>query len=107
VVLAALFAATVVAAIHVALGLVFDPRYKDFPFAALAGPVIALAVLTFADRKQASAPGAAEVVAAALLASPALFVVVNEGLANWQALIFAGLLLLLALTCLKAEAAPG
>jgi glucan 1,3-beta-glucosidase len=107
VVLAALFAATVVAAIHVALGLVFDPRYKDFPFAALAGPVIALAVLTFADRKQASAPGAAEVVAAALLASSALFVVVNEGLANWQALIFAGLLLLLALTCLKAEAAPG
>jgi glucan 1,3-beta-glucosidase len=107
VVLAALFAATVVAAIHVALGLVFDPRYKDFPFAALAGPVIALAVLTFADRKLASAPGAAEVVAAALLASSALFVVVNEGLANWQALIFAGLLLLLALTCLKAEAAPG
>ena len=39
VVLAALLAATVVAAIHVALGLVFDPRYKDFPFAALAGPV--------------------------------------------------------------------
>jgi glucan 1,3-beta-glucosidase len=107
VILAALFAATVVAAIHVALGLVFDPRYKDFPLAALTGPVIALAVLAFADRTQAFAPGMAERVAAALLAGSALFVVGNEGLANWQALIFAGLLLLLALTCLKAEAAPG
>ncbi|HET7211135.1 MAG TPA: beta-1,6-glucan synthase [Methyloceanibacter sp.] len=107
VMLAPLFAATVVAAIHVALGLVFDPRYKDFPFAALTGPVIALAVLALADREQASAPGIAERVAAALLAGSALFIVGNEGLANWQALIFAALLLLLALTCLKAEAAPG
>jgi glucan 1,3-beta-glucosidase len=107
VILAALFAATVVAAIHVALGLVFDPRYKDFPLAALTGPVIALAVLAFADRTQAFAPGMPERVAAALLAGSALFVVGNEGLANWQALIFAGLLLLLALNCLKAEAAPG
>ena len=31
--LAILFAATIVAAIHVALGLVFDPRYKDFQLA--------------------------------------------------------------------------
>ena len=37
VVLAALLAACVVAAIHVALGLVFDPRYKDFPFALARG----------------------------------------------------------------------
>ena len=39
-----------VAAIHVALGLVFDPRYKDFPFAALLGPVVALAILALADK---------------------------------------------------------
>jgi glucan 1,3-beta-glucosidase len=97
----------VVAAIHVALGLVFDPRYKDFPFAALAGPVIAFFVLAFVNGKQAIESGTAERVAAALLAGSALFVVVNEGPANWQALIFASLLLLLALTCLKAEAAPG
>jgi glucan 1,3-beta-glucosidase len=107
VVLSALLAATVVAAIHVALGLVFDPRYKDFPFAALAGPVIAFFVLAFVNGKQAIESGTAERVAAALLAGSALFVVVNEGPANWQALIFASLLLLLALTCLKAEAAPG
>jgi hypothetical protein len=103
-VLAALLAATVVAAIHVALGLVFDPRYKDFPFAALAPPVVALSVLAFANRKQAAAPGTAEMVAAVFLAGSALFVVINEGLANWQALTFASLLLALAFTCLKAEA---
>ena len=91
VVLAALFAATVVAAIHVALGLVFDPRYKDFPFAALAGPVIALAVLAFANRKRKpSRRGLPRRWRRRYLAGSALFVVVNEGLANWQALIFAG-----------------
>ncbi len=49
-ILAALLVATVIATIHVALGLVFDPRYKDFPFAALTGPVTALAVVAFMAR---------------------------------------------------------
>ncbi|MGZ8399683.1 MAG: glycoside hydrolase family 17 protein [Methyloceanibacter sp.] len=101
-VLAALLAATAVAAIHVALGLVFDPRYKDFPFAALAGPIIALAVLAFTAARAPLKPGAAEIAAAAVLTGSALFVVVNEGIANWQALILAALLLLLALTSLRA-----
>lgn len=106
-VLAALFAATVVAAIHVALGLVFDPRYKDFPFAALAGPAIALAILAFIAARAPLKPGAAEIAAASMLTGSALFVVVNEGIANWQALFLASLLLLLALTALRAKAAPG
>ena len=105
VVLAALLAATAVAAIHVALGLVFDPRYKDFPFASLAGPIVALAVLAFTAPRHPLKPGAAEIAAAAVLAGSALFVIVNEGSANWQALILAALLLLLALTSLRA--APG
>ena len=67
IVLAALLAATLVAAMHVALGLVFDPRYKDFPFAALAGPVIALAVLGLATARAPIKPGAAEVAAAIVL----------------------------------------
>jgi hypothetical protein len=45
--LAVLFAATLVAAIHVVLGLVFDPRYKDFQLALLSGPVAALAIVAF------------------------------------------------------------
>jgi glucan 1,3-beta-glucosidase len=106
VVLAALLAATMVAAMHVALGLVFDPRYKDFPIAALLGPVIGLALLAFADDRSPSRPGHAEVAAAALLTGSALFVTLNEGIANWQALVFSTLLLLLALTVLRARAAP-
>jgi glucan 1,3-beta-glucosidase len=107
VVLAALLAATMVAAMHVALGLVFDPRYKDFPIAALLGPIIGLAILAFADDRSPSRPGHAEVAAAALLTGSALFVTLNEGIANWQALVFSTLLLLLALTVLRARAAPG
>ncbi|HXE03300.1 MAG TPA: beta-1,6-glucan synthase [Methyloceanibacter sp.] len=107
IVLAALLAATLVAALHVALGLVFDPRYKDFPFAALAGPVIALAVLGLATARAPVKPGAAEAAAAIVLTASALFVIVNEGIANWQALVLAGLLLLLALTTLQAKAVPG
>ena len=51
-------AATAVAAIHVALGLVFDPRYKDFPFAALLGPFVALAIACLHGARAAlSGPG--------------------------------------------------
>ena len=107
VVLAALLAATMVAAIHVALGLVFDPRYKDFPFAALLGPVMALAILAFADNRAPARPGSAERMAAAVLTGSAVFITLNEGIANWQALLFAALLLLLALTAMRAKAAPG
>ena len=42
-----------------------------------------------------------------MLAGSALFVAVNEGVANWQALWFAGLLVLLALTALRTTPAPG
>jgi glucan 1,3-beta-glucosidase len=106
VVLAALLAATVIAAIHAGLGLVFDPRYKDFPFAALLGPVVALAVLAVAGGTLASRPGPAEIAAATVLAGSALLVVCNEGIANWQALLFGALLLIFALSALRVKAAP-
>jgi len=104
--LSALFVATIVAAIHVALGLVFDPRYKDFPYAALLGPVTALAILALTDNRRAQ-PSGAEAAAAAVLTGSAIFVTLNEGIANWQALLFAALLLLLALTAVRAKTAPG
>jgi exo-beta-1,3-glucanase (GH17 family) len=104
--LAALLAACVVAAIHVALGLVFDPRYKDFPFALLTGPVLALCILAFAGNASPR-PGVAEMVAAIVLTGSALFIIANEGTANWQALLFAALLVLLALTVLTTRATPG
>ena len=108
VVLAALLAATVVAAIHVALGLVADPRYKDFPLPHSPRLSSRLSVLAFANPKQrAFAPGTAEMVAAALLAGSALFVVANEGVANWQALLSLAFSCSLRSPVLKAEAVPG
>jgi glucan 1,3-beta-glucosidase len=101
VLLACVFAATLVAAMHVALGLVFDPRYKDFQLALLTGPVAALAILAAMHSPGASKPGVAETVAAILLIGSALFVVWNESLANWQALWFGALLVALALTALR------
>jgi exo-beta-1,3-glucanase (GH17 family) len=109
-VLAILFVTTIVAAIHVALGLVFDPRYKDFPLALLSGPALALTIAAcygrWAGGPTLTSAGMAERAAAGLLTASALFIVVNEGIANWQALWFAGLLLALSLTALRAAAAP-
>jgi exo-beta-1,3-glucanase (GH17 family) len=105
--LAVLFAATLVAAVHVALGLVFDPRYKDFQLALLTGPVGALAIMSWLNERRVLAGGVAERTAAVMLAGSALFVAINEGVANWQALWFAGLLVLLALTALRTTPAPG
>jgi glucan 1,3-beta-glucosidase len=106
-ILATLLVATVVVAIHVALGLVFDPRYKDFPFAALTGPVTALAVVAFMAERGDLQPGAAEIAAACVLAGSALFIVANEGSSNWQAVWVALLFVALALTVLRARGARG
>jgi exo-beta-1,3-glucanase (GH17 family) len=105
VLLAVLLAALFIDAVHGALGLVFDPRYKDFPFTALTGPVMALAVLAGAAKGPDPAPhtGAAEIAAAALLTGSGLFIIVNEGIANWQALWFVALLLVLSLTFLRMQ----
>jgi glucan 1,3-beta-glucosidase len=102
VLLAVLSAATLVAAIHVSLGLVFDPRYKDFQLALLSGPVVALAIAALMKKPASSPSGIAEWVAGGVLTGSALFVVFNQGMANWQALWFGGLLLVLALTAYRA-----
>ncbi len=104
--LAILFAVSIAAAIHVALGLVTDSRYQDFHFAALSPIAIAFAVAAFAGKPR-SRPGLAEIVAMTVLSGSALFIVANEGLYNWQALWVASLLILLSLACLRARAAPG
>ncbi len=105
VMMAALLVATMIAAMHVALGLVFDPRYKDFPLASLTGPVVALAILAFAGGPSPPRPGMAEMIGAAVLVGSALFIIANEGIANWQAVLFASLLVVLALTLLQGPAA--
>jgi exo-beta-1,3-glucanase (GH17 family) len=99
-----------VLAVQAALGLAFDPRYRDFPFAPLTGAVAPLLLRseewTWGRIWRPKAP-AAETAMAATLAAAAVYVVFNESFANWQALWFAAGLIALALTLLQARAAPG
>ncbi|MFY9990474.1 MAG: beta-(1-6) glucans synthase, partial [Rhodoplanes sp.] len=85
-------------AVQTALGLVFDPRYRDFPFAALTAASVPFLLYRWVGPKGEGGRGLAETVAAWVLALGAAFIVLNEGFANWQALWLAASLLALALT---------
>ena len=99
--------ALVVLSVQAALGLVFDPRYRDFPFAPLTGAVTPfLLIATWQLRVRVRRP-AAETVAAATLVLAAIYIVLNESFANWQSLWFCAGLIALALTLLQARDAPG
>jgi glucan 1,3-beta-glucosidase len=99
-------AALTVLAVEVGLGLVFDPRYRDFPFAPLTAAAIPFLVLAFWARPR-SPQGKAEIVAAAALGGSAAFIVLNEGTQNWQAIWLAAALALVGLTLARSPAAQG
>lgn len=99
--------ATCVLAVEVALGLAFNPRYLDFPYAALTCATVPLLALGWSRPVEAGAMPNAERAFAALLVVPAAWIVWNETVANWQALWLAGALVALALTLARARAAPG
>jgi glucan 1,3-beta-glucosidase len=119
--LGALLIVLAVLAMQAALGLDFDPRYRDFPFAPLTGaafPFLALMVLRRFGTG-AGAPGAteseppaqrapaAEVAVAVMLGLSAGYIIVNESIANWQAAWFcAGLLGLASSTLGRGRDAP-
>src|SRR5262245_18587439 len=89
---------------HAALGLVFDPRYRDFPFAPLTAAAVPL--LFLADWRLPLKPPAAELVMALTLVGAATYVVCNEGLANWQACWLGAGMAALAITLFQARDAP-
>ena len=99
--------ALTVLSVQSALGLVFDPRYRDLPFAPQSGAVIAFAVLTITTPRRFGTRAMAESVAAALLALSALYIAFNESFANWQAIWLCTGFLALAVTLERARAAPG
>jgi glucan 1,3-beta-glucosidase len=84
--LGAVLVVTVLIAVETALGFVFDPRYKDFPFAALTMAVLPLSLLALLNRPQDGVRPIAEAVFAGMLALAALYTLFNEGLNNWQSL---------------------
>jgi len=99
--------ATLLLAIHIALALVFDPRYKDFFFAPLSAAIVPLLTLSLVTAPGAGRRGAAELAGVGLLALAVIYIVPDEGLANWQSLwlcvAFAGL----AFTLARVRDAPG
>ena len=88
-----------------ALGFVFDPRYRDFPFAALTMAVVPFSFLALLNRPQAGARPIAEAVFAGLLAGAALYTIFNEGSDNWQSLWTCAVYFLFAVTLWQARAA--
>jgi glucan 1,3-beta-glucosidase len=102
-----LLVAVTVLAIEAALGLVFDPRYRDFPFPALSAAVVPFLVMRSSWRRLRDLRPSAETVAAATLAIAAVYIVFNETVANWQAAWFCAALIALALILLPARDAPG
>jgi glucan 1,3-beta-glucosidase len=77
---------TAVLAAESALGFVFEPRYRDFPFASLTMAVVPFLGLAIFKRPRAGMRPFAELAFAGLFAAAAVYVVANEGIKNWQAL---------------------
>jgi glucan 1,3-beta-glucosidase len=95
-----------VLAVQAALGLVFDPRYRDFPFAPLLGATIPLLLVTIADARTTPDRPIAQYTAAATLIASAAYIAFNETFANWQALWLCAGLIALAVTLFRVRGAP-
>ncbi|MFO1108776.1 MAG: beta-(1-6) glucans synthase [Bradyrhizobium sp.] len=109
VLLALVLAITAVIAAETALGFSFDPRYRDFPYAALTMAVVPYLGLTALNRPPSGPRPIAESVFAGVLAIAAIYVGINEGRDNWQSIWTCAVYLLFALTLWRARAAqsPG
>jgi glucan 1,3-beta-glucosidase len=103
VILGLVVAVTVLIGAETALGLVFDPRYRDFPFAALTMAVVPFSILTLLNRPKDGIRPLTEAVFAGLLAGAALYTLFNEGKDNWQSLWTCAVYLLLAFTLWQAR----
>jgi glucan 1,3-beta-glucosidase len=91
----AVFILVTAVAVQIALGLVFDPRYRDFPFAPLTAAILPFVVLRALRPRSIATSGLAEHGAALLLGVAIVYILPNEGLANWQAVWLCALLAML------------
>lgn len=95
---------TTLIACETALGFVFDPRYRDFPFAALTMAVVPFWMLMTFNRPRSGVRPVAESAFAGLLAGAAIYIGFNEGPANWQSLWTCLIYLMLGVTLWRARA---
>ena len=87
----AILIATMLLAILSAFGLVFDPRYRDFPFAPLTTAVVPFLTHSLFTPRVGGGQvltkfGAAEMAGAAVLALSVPYIALNESFTNWQSL---------------------
>ncbi len=104
--LGGIFAALVLLSVQAALGLVFDPRYREIPFAQLTGAIAPFLLVRFSIPHPAGSRAIAETVAAAVLAASAGYIVFNESFTNWQAVWFCAALIGLAVILVRARDVP-
>ena len=95
---------TIVIGAGTALGFVFDPRNKDFPFAALTMAAIPAAALTLLNHPKKGHRPMAESAFAGVFFVAAIFMGFSEGPANWQSLWTCAAYLLLAVTLWRERA---
>jgi peptidoglycan/LPS O-acetylase OafA/YrhL len=104
VILGLVLAVTAVIGADTAVGLAFDPRYKDFPFAALTMAVVPFAMLSLLNRPKEGVRPIAEATFAGLLVLTAVYIGFDEGPDNWQSLWTCAIYVLLAATLWRARA---
>ena len=104
-ILGAVLIVTTLIGAETALGFVFDPRYRDFPFAALTMAVVPFATLMLLNRPPEGSRPITEAVFAGLLAGAALYTGFNEGSVNWQSLWTCAMYFLFAVTLWRARVA--
>ncbi len=96
-----------VLALQSALGLVFDPRYRDFKDPALTIAVVAFLIVSLVGRRRGGPRPAAEGLVAAALALSAIYIVFNESFANWQAVWYCAVIVVLAAILWRGRGVPG
>ena len=87
-----------------ALGLVFDPRFIDFPFASLTMAAVPFAAVTLLNPCRKGVRPMAESIFACVFLGAAIYTGINEGPANWQSLWTCAAFVLLAGTLWQARA---
>lgn len=77
---------TTLIATETALGLVFDGRWRDFPFASLTMAVVPFFTVAMFNVAETGTRQLAEAVFAGLFAVTVPYIIFNEGVQNWQSL---------------------
>jgi exo-beta-1,3-glucanase (GH17 family) len=93
-------------ATEVALGLAFDPRYRDFPFAPLGAAAAPFVVLAVMGAETEGRRDVAEMAMAAVLGASLVYIGWNEGIANWEALSLCAALAGITLALVRPRGAP-